>query len=121
MPSFETQENQLLEYYEKRYTEAVEKVAKAQAKAIEAEKQFDYINVNLDDIEYINGFMIKAGISDKKTRFEFMTALLNAREDAYNSEKFPGVEKQTIENLITKFNLQNQIEIRGNSSIGVKK
>jgi hypothetical protein len=102
-------------------TLATEKVAKAQASVIEAEKEFDYINVNLDDIEYINGFLVMANVDDTVTRLKFITALLEARENAYASQIFPGVEKSTLDNLISKFNLQDKIQARGNSSIAIKR
>lgn len=100
---------------------AAESVAKIQAKLIESERQFDYVNANLDDIEYINGFLLNAGVEDLPTRLQFIGALLSKREEAYRNEVFPGVDKQTITDLIQQFHLENHIEPRGNSSIGAKK
>lgn len=78
----------------------VEELAQIKSKLRSAKSEFSHINANLDDIEYINGFLVKAGFNDTITRVNFLKALLEARQVAYESSVFPGVSHQAVDDLL---------------------
>jgi hypothetical protein len=101
-------------------TSAVETLSRAKAKLREAKSEFSAVNINLDDIEYINGFLIKAGVDDTARRVLFLKGILEARQKAYEDSSFPGITTHTLEALIKDRRIGDKVQIQGHVTL-VKK
>lgn len=99
----------------------IEKIQQAKVQIEKAQSEFSHANANLDDIEYINGLLVKAGVDDTNTRVKFLTALLEARQAAYENNNFPGIDRKTAKELLEKFGIDDHVVIEGHCTFAIKK
>jgi hypothetical protein len=101
-------------------TLAIEALEIARAKLKEAKSEFSYVNVNLDDIEHINDFLVFAGIDDITTRVNFLRALLEERQLAYETQD-AGVDAKTLQKLMKDFGIDDKVFMKGHSVLAIRK
>lgn len=106
---------------QKEKTRAIAELEKVKASLRTAQSEFTSVNVNLDNIDYINGFLVRAGVDDAVVRTQFLSALLAAREEAHAKQQFSGISQASLDSLIQRFGLQEKITRQGHFSLTIKR
>ncbi len=101
--------------------EVQKEIEQIESKMRGAQSEFSHANANLDDIEYINGFLVKAGVDDKITRLGFLTALLEVRQTAYHNNHFHGIANKEVDELLAKFKINDRIIREGHCTLAIRK